>query len=102
MAEIPKIIDLAVPKNMVLSYTGFVNELPKNGTVGHIVYSTSNDSLYTFSNAQWIAINEGFLSGLHTKTIKEELLEVLDKHKGSKIAEDVRNLLEVYERNSYI
>ena len=99
MAQLPE-IDKAL--NATFSYIGSVNELPKDGTVGHIVYSTSNDSLYTFSNAQWIAINEGFLSGLHTKTIKEELLEVLDKHKGSKIAEDVRNLLKVYERGSYV
>ena len=98
MAEIPKIIDLAVPKNMVLSYTGFVNELPKNGTVGQVVFEVGSNLSYAFDGAQWVEL----ASLAPTKTIKEELLEVLDRHKGSKIAEDVRNLLEVYERNSYI
>jgi hypothetical protein len=99
MAQIPTNIDIAL--NTTFNYTGSVNELPKDGTAGQVVYNTSDYSLYTFNNAQWIAINSGFLSA-PTKTIKEELLEVLDRHKGSKIAEDVRNLLEVYEKSSYI
>ena len=98
MAQLPE-IDIAL--NTTFNYIGSVNELPKDGTVGQIVYNTSDNSMYTFNNAQWIAINGGFLSA-PTKTIKEELLEVLDRHKGSKIAEDVRNLLKVYERGSYV
>lgn len=99
MAQLPE-IDKAL--NTTFSYIGSVNELPKNGVEGQVVYNTSNDTLEVFSKAQWIAINDGFLSEGHPKTIKEELLEVLDRHKDSKIAEDVRNLLKVYERGFYV
>lgn len=99
MAQLPE-IDKAL--NTTFNYIGFVNELPKDGVEGQVVYNTSNDTLEVFSKAQWIAINNGFLSEVHPKTIKEELLKVLDKYPDSRIAEDVRNLLKVYERGSYV
>ena len=96
MAQLPE-IDKAL--NTTFSYIGSVNELPKDGTVGQIVLEASNNLLlYAFDGAQWVEL----ASLAPTKTIKEELLEVLDRHKGSKIAEDVRNLLKVYERGSYV
>lgn len=88
--------------NTTFNYIGSVNKLPENGVEGQLVYNTSNDTLEVFSKAQWIAINNGFLSEVHPKTIKEELLKVLDKYPDSRIAKDVRNLLEVYERGAYV
>ena len=97
MAQLPE-IDIAL--NTTFNYTGSVNKLPKDGTVGQIVLETGSNIPYVYvsSGAQWVEL----ASLAPTKTIKEELLEVLDRHKGSKIAEDIRNLLEVYEKSSYI
>lgn len=96
MAQLPE-IDKAL--NTTFSYIGSVNELPKDGTVGQLVLEAGSNIPYVFTGgARWVELT----SLASTKTIKEELLEVLDRHKGSKIAEDVRNLLKVYERGSYV
>ena len=58
-----------------------------------------NNISYAYVDTSWVELGSLLTS---TKTIKEELLEVLDRHKGSKIAEDIRSLLKVYEKNSYI
>lgn len=96
MAQLPE-IDKAL--NTTFSYIGSVNELPKDGTVGQIVLEAGSNIPYVFiAGARWVEL----ANLASTKTIKEELLEVLDRHKDSKIAEDVRNLLKVYERGSYV
>jgi hypothetical protein len=98
MAQLPK-IDIAL--NTTFNYIGSVNELPKDGTVGQIVLETGSNIPYVYvsGGASWVELASLLTP---TKTIKEELLEVIDRNKGSKIAEDVRNLLEVYERGSYV
>ena len=97
MAETPK-IDIAL--NTTFNFIGSVNELPKDGTAGQIVLEADSNTCYVFiDGARWVELDSLLTP---TKTIKEELLEVLDRHKGSKIAEDVRNLLKVYERGSYV
>lgn len=96
MTQLPE-IDKAL--NTTFSYMGSVNELPKDGTVGQIVLEAGSNIPYVFINgAGWVEL----ANLASTKTIKEELLEVLDRHKDSKIAEDIRNLLKVYERGSYV
>lgn len=96
MAQLPK-IDKEL--NTTFNYIGSVNELPKDGTVGQVVLEAGSNAPYVFTyGIGWVELG----SLTPTKTIKEELLEVLDRHKGSKIAEDVRNLLKVYERGSYV
>ena len=97
MAQLPK-IDKEL--NTTFNYIGSVNELPKDGTAGQIVLEADSNTCYVFiDGARWVELDSLLTP---TKTIKEELLEVLDRHKGSKIAEDVRNLLKVYERGSYV
>lgn len=97
MAQIPE-IDKAL--NTTFNYVGSVSELPEDGTEGQIFLETGSNILYVSNNgASWVELGSLLTP---TKTIKEELLEVLDRHKGSKIAEDIRNLLKVYEKNSYI
>ncbi len=97
MAEVPEIHKIL---NTTFNYIGSVNELPKDGTVGQIVLETGSNIPYVYvsGGASWVEL----ANLAPTKTIKEELLEVLDRHEGSKIAEDIRNLLEVYEKSSYI
>ena len=96
MTQLPEIDKVL---NTTFNYMGSVNELPKDGTVGQIVLEAGSNIPYVFiDGARWVELT----SLASTKTIKEELLGVLDRHKGSKIAEDVRNLLKVYERGSYV
>ena len=97
MPEIPK-IDIEL--NTTFNYIGSVNELPKDGTVGQVVLEAGSNTPYVYvsDGTSWVEL----ANLAPTKTIKEELLEVLDRHEGSKIAEDIRNLLEVYEKSSYI
>ena len=96
MAQLPE-IDVAL--NTTFNYIGSVNELPKDGTAGQVVLEAGGNIPYVFVDTSWVELGSLLTP---TKTIKEELLEVLDRHKGSKIAEDIRNLLKVYEQNSYI
>ena len=90
MAVLPKI-------NNEFSYIGVVNELPKKGTNGQIVYSTRDSALHAYHEAQWVVLTE-----LNSKPIKEELLEVINKYPNSIIAQDVKNLLDSYSWRAYV
>lgn len=94
MAKLPEIDRMS---NITSNFIGFVNELPKDGTVGQVVLEAGSSIPYVFNGTSWIEL--GSLTS--TKTIKEELLEVLNRYPGSAIAKDVKNLLELYEKRMY-